>query len=104
MTRKCKYFEIFAFYNVLIGSNRFVGAFISRKDRLKDMSHNPRFTNLYIKNFGEEMTDEHLNELFSKFGKIVSAVVMKEKNSNKSLGFGFVSFEDHASAAAVSLS
>lgn len=27
------------------------------------------FTNVYIKNFGDEMDDEKLRELFSKYGK-----------------------------------
>lgn len=68
------------------------------------MSQNTRFTNLYVKNFGEDMTDEGLAELFSKYGKIVSAVVMKDRNNNtKSLGYGFVSFEEHMAAAAVSI-
>jgi len=81
----------------------FVGTFIPRKDRIKDMGQNTRFTNLYIKNFGEDMTDESLNELFSAHGKIMSAVVMKDKSTGKSVGYGFVSFDDHASAAAVSV-
>ena len=81
---------------------RFVGTFISRKDRLKDMGHNTRFTNLYVKNF-VDLDDAGLRDMFSKFGKIVSAVVMKDKNNiNKALGYGFVSFEDHASANNVS--
>jgi len=66
------------------------------------MGQDTRFTNLYIKNFGEELSDEGLNELFGKYGKIVSAVVMKDRMSNKPLGYGFVSFEDHASAQDVS--
>lgn len=89
------------FIQLFIG--RFVGTFIPRKDRLKDMGQNTRFTNLYIKNFGEDMSDEGLGEMFSHHGKIVSAVVMKDRNSGKSLGYGFVSFDEHLSAAAVSL-
>ena len=81
-----------------------MGIFVSRKERLKDMGQNPRFTNLYIKNFGDELTDESLQELFSAYGKIVSAVVMKDKNTGKSMGYGFVSFDDHNCAAAVSRS
>jgi polyadenylate-binding protein len=84
-------------------SNSFVGTFIPRKDRMKDLGQNTRFTNLYIKNFGEEMTDDGLTELFSKYGKIVSAIVMKDRNSGKRLGYGFVSYEDHMAAAGVSL-
>lgn len=79
-----------------------MGTFISRKDRLKDMGHNTRFTNLYVKNFGEEVTDEDLRNLFAEHGTIISAVVMKDRNTGKSMGFGFVSFDDHESAAGVS--
>lgn len=82
--------------------DRFVGTFIPRKDRAKDMGLNTRFTNLYIKNFGEDVSDEGLGELFSAHGKIVSAVVMKDRNNGKSLGYGFVSFDEHLAAAAVS--
>lgn len=67
------------------------------------MGQNTRFTNLYVKNFGEEMSDDDLSELFSKFGKIVSAVVMKDRNTGKPMGYGFVSFEDHPSAMTVSI-
>ena len=42
---------------------------------MKEMGHNQRFTNVYIKNFGEEFTDELLMEAFQPFGKIVSAKV-----------------------------
>lgn len=75
----------------------FVGIFIPRKDRLRDMGQNTRFTNLYIKNFGEGMGDDGLKAMFEKFGKIVSAVIMKDK-TGKSLCYGFVSFEQHAAA------
>ena len=71
---------------------------------MKDMGQNPRFTNLYVKNFGDDLGDDELAELFSAHGKVLSAVVMKDKMSGKSLGFGFVSFEDHVSAAKVGVS
>lgn len=29
-----------------------------------------RFTNVYIKNFGEDMDDERLKDLFGKFGNV----------------------------------
>merc|ERR1711992_69392 len=64
------------------------------------------------KNFGEDLGDEKLKEVFSKFGKITSYKVVKEKDlpqhadgaeimadeSGKNKGFGFVSFEDSESA------
>ena len=69
---------------------------------MKDVGQHTRFTNLYIKNFGEEVSDEDLNEMFSQFGSIVSAVVMKDKVTGKSRRYGFVSFEDHIAAQQVS--
>ena len=79
---------------------RFVGHFVARKDRMKELGHNTRYTNVYVKNFGDEFTDELLHEHFTNFGKIVSAVVMKD-HSGKSRGFGFVSFETHEAATLV---
>lgn len=47
----------------------FVGHFKSRKERETEFGAKAMtFTNVYIKNFGEEYTDEKLKELFSKFG------------------------------------
>ena len=106
MIRKCKYdiHYVLTGLGVLIGCGfcSFVGTFIPRKDRLKDMGHNTRFTNLYVKNFGDDVTDEGLSQMFEPYGNILSAVVMKDRNTDKSLGFGFVSFDNHGAAASVS--
>lgn len=49
---------------------RFVGHFKSRKEREVEFgSKAMKFTNVYIKNFGEDFTDEKLKEVFSAFGK-----------------------------------
>ncbi len=86
----------------MICVHSFVGIFIPRKDRLKDMGQNIRFTNLYIKNFPEEMNNDGLAALFADYGKILSAVVIKDNMNGKSKGYGFVSFDEHMSAATVS--
>jgi len=65
------------------------------------MGQNQRFTNVYVKNFGEDFTDELLMETFAAFGKIVSAKVMLDHNTGKGRGFGFVSFETPEAAAMV---
>ena len=71
-----------------------------RKERLRDGSHNIRYTNVYVKNFGDDFTSENLRQEFEKFGAVVSAVVMEDE-TGKSKGFGFVSFDDHEAAARV---
>ncbi|XP_049596142.1 polyadenylate-binding protein 4 [Syngnathus scovelli] len=76
----------------------FVGRFKSRKEREAELGAKAKeFTNVYIKNFGDEMNDEHLKELFDKYGKTLSVKVMTDP-TGKSRGFGFVSYEKHEDA------
>ncbi|XP_056330780.1 polyadenylate-binding protein 1A [Danio aesculapii] len=76
----------------------FVGRFKSRKEREAEMGARAKeFTNVYIKNFGEDMDDEKLKEIFCKYGPALSIRVMTD-DSGKSKGFGFVSFERHEDA------
>merc|ERR1719471_772068 len=76
----------------------FVGRFVPRKEREKELGEKAKkFTNVYIKNFGDELTDEKLKEMFSKYGKITSHKVLGD-DTGKAKGFGFVSFEDSESA------
>ncbi|KAM6217742.1 polyadenylate-binding protein 4 isoform 5-T5 [Rhynchocyon petersi] len=76
----------------------FVGRFKSRKEREAELGAKAKeFTNVYIKNFGEDMDDDSLKELFSLFGKTLSIKVMRDP-TGKSKGFGFVSYEKHEDA------
>ncbi|XP_034747136.1 polyadenylate-binding protein 1A-like isoform X1 [Etheostoma cragini] len=76
----------------------FVGRFKSRKEREAELGARAKeFTNVYVKNFGEDMDDEKLREVFSKYGNSMSIRVMMD-DSGKSRGFGFVSFERHEDA------
>ena len=71
-----------------------------RKKRLHDGSHKIRYTNIYVKNIGDDFTSENLRQEFEKFGIVTSAVVMEDE-TGKSKGFGFVSFDNHEAAARV---
>lgn len=49
---------------------RFVGHFKSRKEREAEMGAKAvEFTNVYIKNFGEDIDSEKLKNIFTEFGK-----------------------------------
>lgn len=49
---------------------RFVGRFKSRKEREAELGARAKeFTNVYIKNFGEDMDDERLKDMFGKYGE-----------------------------------
>lgn len=77
----------------------YVGPFIPKSQR-KAATGKPKFNNCYVKNFASDLTDEGLKELFSEFGEIKSACIMRDEEG-KSKGFGFVCFNDpdHAEAA-----
>ncbi|XP_047460527.1 polyadenylate-binding protein 1A-like isoform X2 [Mugil cephalus] len=76
----------------------FVGRFKSRKEREAELGARAKeFTNVYIKNFGDDMDDEKLREVFNKYGNAMSIRVMTD-DTGKSRGFGFVSFEKHEDA------
>ena len=45
---------------------------------------------LYVGNLSYNVTDQDLAELFSQAGQVVSAMVIKDKMSGRSKGFGFV--------------
>lgn len=78
----------------------YVGKFIPRKEREKELGEKAKlFTNVYVKNFGEDFDDEKLKELFEPYGKITSYKVMT-KDDGKSKGFGFVAYDTTEAAEA----
>lgn len=83
---------------LLFGKKVFVGRFVPRKEREIELGEKAkRFTNVYIKNFPESLTDDDLKEMFEKYGKISSLKLMKN-DDEKNKGFGFVSFDDPEAA------
>ena len=53
---------------------------------------------LYVGGLAYSVTDKELEELFATIGKVVSAVVIKDRDSGQSKGFGFVEMEEDADA------
>lgn len=54
--------------------------------------------NIYVGNLSWSMTDEDLNSLFTEYGTVSSAKILKDKMSGRSKGFGFVEMEDDEAA------
>uniref|UniRef100_A0A0E0EK57 Polyadenylate-binding protein n=1 Tax=Oryza meridionalis TaxID=40149 RepID=A0A0E0EK57_9ORYZ len=75
----------------------YVGPFVRKQER-ENVSGNPKFNNVYVKNLSESTTEDNLKETFGKFGPITSVVVMRE-GDGKSRCFGFVNFENPDDAA-----
>ncbi|GMI93763.1 poly(A) binding protein 6 [Hibiscus trionum] len=84
---------------MLIGKKLYVSKFVRRSKRTT-ADEEDKFTNLYVKNLLGDMTEDRLKEMFSRYGKIFSAVIMKD-DKGISRGFGFVNFlsPDDAKAA-----
>ena len=56
--------------------------------------------NIYVGNLSWSMTDEDLSTLFSEYGTVTSAKILKDKMNGRSKGFGFVEMEDDEQAKA----
>ena len=54
--------------------------------------------NIYVGNISWSMTDEDLKNLFVSYGTVSSAKILREKNTGRSKGFGFVEMEDDDAA------
>ncbi len=50
--------------------------------------------NLYVGGLAYSVTDDELREFFESAGAVKSAVVIKDRESGRSKGFGFVEMED----------
>ncbi|KAK4345627.1 hypothetical protein RND71_035803 [Anisodus tanguticus] len=74
----------------------YVGKFVKKTDRNLP-NPDAKYTNLYFKNLDLDISEEHLREKFSGFGKIISLVISKDENGG-SKGFGFVNFDDPGDA------
>jgi len=55
---------------------------------------------LFIGNIAWTATDADLQELFSQHGPVEEAIIIKDRDSGRSKGFGFVTFENDADADA----
>ena len=53
---------------------------------------------IYVGNLPYSVTDDELRDVFSDFGELVSAEVVKDKFSGQSKGFGFVDMPNNSEA------
>ena len=55
---------------------------------------------LYVGNLPWSMTSDTFREMFTQFGEVTDAVVITDRMSGRSKGFGFVTFATEESASA----
>jgi polyadenylate-binding protein len=73
-----------------------IGHFIPKRERMAQS--NARYTNVYVKNLGDDVTEDMIKDelLKGQFGNVNSCIIMRD--GAKSKGFGFVNFDDHEAA------
>jgi RNA recognition motif-containing protein len=58
------------------------------------------FPTLRVTSLSVDAEDEDLRDLFTRFGRVVRANVVRDRDTRESKGFGFVSFESRKDAEA----
>eukprot|EP00088_Acartia_fossae_P063213 TRINITY_DN7688_c0_g1_i1.p1 TRINITY_DN7688_c0_g1~~TRINITY_DN7688_c0_g1_i1.p1 ORF type:complete len:350 (+),score=116.94 TRINITY_DN7688_c0_g1_i1:44-1051(+) len=59
------------------------------------LSHGQSVQKLFIGGIKEEIEEEDMREFFSQYGNITDIVRMKDKETGRKKGFGFVEFDDY---------
>ncbi|MEO0206074.1 MAG: RNA-binding protein [candidate division WOR-3 bacterium] len=54
--------------------------------------------NIYVGNLSRDVTEEDLRKTFEAFGQVLSAIVIKDKFTGDSRGFGFVEMSNNNEA------
>nr|GMD14721.1 polyadenylate-binding protein 6-like [Ipomoea batatas] len=88
----------YAFFNFFCVSHDMCPrTFKKKEERVMDAFKEQNFTNLYVKNFGYNMTKDLLREKFLRYGKVNNVVIMRDEEGN-SRGFAFVNFDSDEEA------
>jgi cold-inducible RNA-binding protein len=55
---------------------------------------------LFVGNISWSMSEDDLRELFAQYGAVEEAIIIMDRATNRSKGFGFVTFPDDSEAEA----
>lgn len=57
--------------------------------------------NIYVGNLPWSTSEDELRELFEEYGEVSSVNIIKDRDSGRSRGFGFVEMEEEGARAAI---
>lgn len=75
----------------------YVGKFKRKAEREEDVTSEKKYTNIFVKNLDESVTEDDMKEQFGGFGEITSLALMSNEEG-KSKGFAFINFQDMETA------
>ncbi|TRM68721.1 hypothetical protein BD626DRAFT_425788 [Schizophyllum amplum] len=78
---------------VMVKEHTLDGKIIDPKRAIPRQEHQ-RATKLFIGGLPGSVTSESMRAFFSQFGKVIDSTVMLDRETGRSKGFGFISFED----------
>ena len=55
--------------------------------------------NIYVGNLSYNLNEEELAELFSQYGEVISVKIVKDQETGRAKGFGFVEMADETEGA-----
>lgn len=55
--------------------------------------------NIYVGNLDYNLKEEELSDLFSQFGEVLSVKIIKDRDTGRAKGFGFVEMADDEEGA-----
>ena len=55
---------------------------------------------IYVGNLKYEVREQDLQEMFSEYGEVSKVKIVKDRDTDRSKGFGFVTMDDSAEATA----
>lgn len=55
---------------------------------------------IYVGNLKYEVREQDLQEMFAEFGEVSKVKIVKDRDTDRSKGFGFVTMDDTAEATA----
>lgn len=59
--------------------------------------------NIYVANISWDASEDDLEQFFNRYGNVTSVKIIKDRETNKSRGFGFVDLEGDGSTAIAEL-
>ncbi|KAG8788548.1 hypothetical protein FRB91_000833 [Serendipita sp. 411] len=91
-------FEDPAAVNKVMVQEHFLDGKIIDPKRAIPRTEHQRTVKMFVGGLAPSVTNDTMRDYFSQFGKVIDCTVMVDRDSSRSKGFGFVTFDDQSGA------